>query len=151
MKRILAVIAIAALALAMLTACSGGGLKDGTYRAEFDAPDSRGWTDFAEVTIKDGKITAVTADSAHTDGRIKTEDAAYKASYEAAGLGTYPEKFFGELEAQLVEKQDISKVDTIANATHSSVGFKTLVKALLDKNAKTGDTTTLLVPAITEG
>jgi len=59
--------------------------------------------------------------------------------------GTYPEKFMKELEDQLVSKQEVKKVDTLAGATLSSDSFKVLVNEVLSKGAKKGNTETIVV------
>ncbi len=52
---------------------------------------------------------------------------------------TSPEEFQPKLAKDLVEKQDIAKVDSVTGATNSSNDFKKLAKAALD-NAKAGKT-----------
>ena len=49
-----------------------------------------------------------------------------------------------KLEKSLVEKQDASKVDTVAGATNSTNSFKQMMKEL-EKNMKKGDTNTVTV------
>ena len=136
MKKILAAVLAMVFALALLTAC-GSSMKDGTYRAEYSSFDDHGWKDFV------GKITAVDYDAVNEEGTRKSEDAAYKESMEPVS-GTYPEKFSSELEQQLVDKQEVKKVDTVAGATNSSDAFKVLATEAL-KNAKNGKTDAAIV------
>ncbi|MBC8546778.1 FMN-binding protein [Clostridiaceae bacterium NSJ-31] len=142
MKKILAAVLAMVFALALLTAC-GSSMKDGTYRAEYSSFDDHGWKDFVEVTVSSGKITAVDYDAVNEEGTRKSEDAAYKESMEPVS-GTYPEKFSSELEQQLVDKQEVKKVDTVAGATNSSDAFKVLATEAL-KNAKNGKTDAAIV------
>jgi major membrane immunogen (membrane-anchored lipoprotein) len=115
------------------------GLKDGKFKAEASDFDDKGWKPFVEVEVKEGKITAVTFDYTNKDGKFKSEDANYNKNMEAK-VKTGPAKYTKELEDALVAKQDITKVDTVAGATHSVENFKVLgAKAL--ENAKAGDTT----------
>lgn len=141
-KFVTAIIAVMASAI-LLTGC-GSSMKDGTYKAEYKEFDSHGWKDYVTVTVSGGKITAVDYDSTNEAGAIKSTDASYKESMEPVS-GTYPEKFCAELEAQMVEKQEIKKVDTIAGATNSSDSFKVLVTELMSKGVSKGSTETVVV------
>lgn len=113
--------------------------KDGTYKVSADAFDDKGWKAFVEVTIKGDQITAVNFDYADQSGNLKTADAAYREKQKAYN-GTYPEKYTGELEQQLISKQVISKVDAVSGATTSSKNFNTLVGYALDDMAEIGST-----------
>ncbi len=110
----------------------------GTYKVSADAFDNKGWKPFAEVTIANDQITAVTFDYTDQNGGLKTANADYKAQ-QLAFNGTYPEKYTGELEQQLISKQVISKVDAITGATDSSTDFETLVQYALDDMAEIGN------------
>lgn len=114
---------------------------DGTYKIEADAFDDHGWKPQLELVIKDHKIDSVNFDYVNEEGKLKTEDAEYKASMEAKS-GTYPAKYTEELEKQLVEKQLIGNVDAITGATTSSYNFTALVETALDDMAEIGDTST---------
>jgi len=143
-KKILCLITTLILSAALLASCSSASYKDGTYRAEYDSFDDHGWKDYVELTVQNGSITSVDFDSVNEDGAKKSEDESYRESMEPVS-GTYPAKFFPELEDALVEQQDIEKVDAVAGATNSSDSFKDLVKRLLKKNAAKGNTETLVV------
>jgi major membrane immunogen (membrane-anchored lipoprotein) len=115
--------------------------EDGAYKVEADKFDDKGWKPFVELEIKDHKISNINFDYINKDGKLKTEDAAYKTKMEAVAK-TYPEKYTAELEKQLVEKQSISKVDVVTGATHSVENFKLLVEYTLDDLAEIGKTGT---------
>ena len=142
MKRVWAALAVIMMLAALLTGCSSG-MKDGTYKAEFKDFDDHGWKDYVSITVEGGKITAVDYDALNADGAKKSEDTAYRESMEPIA-GTYPEKFYKELEDQLIEQQDLKKVDAVAGATTSSNDFKILAVEAL-KNAKSGSTSTAVV------
>lgn len=155
MKKTLA-IAVAMLAvMGTMASCgdnanSNEAYKDGSYRVEAKDFDDHGWKEYINVTVKDGKIAEVEFDAlSQEDGHKKTEDQEYKDAYIGAGFETYPADYTEKLEKGLVEKQDASKVDTVAGATHSSDFFKQMMKEL-DKNMKKGDTNTVIVAAASE-
>ena len=106
------------------------GYKDGSYKASQDKFDDRGWKGTVEVEVKDAKIASVKFDYVNKDGALKSQDAAYKAAMEPVAK-TYPEKAFAELQAALVEKQDVAGVTAVAGATASSNDFIALVKIAL--------------------
>lgn len=112
---------------------------DGTYKVEADAFDDHGWKPFVELVIKDHKIDSVNFDYLNEEGKLKTEDEGYKSAMEPQS-GTYPEKYTGELEQQLIEKQLIGDVDAVSGATTSSNNFHALVEVALDDMAEIGDT-----------
>lgn len=154
MKKTLA-IAIAMLAVMGTMASCGGNAdneayKDGSYRVEAKDFDDHGWKEYINVTVKDGKISEVEFDAlSQEDGHKKTEDQEYKDAYTGAGFETYPADYTEKLEKGLVEKQDASKVDTVAGATNSSNSFKQMMKEL-EKNMKKGDTNTVTVAVASE-
>lgn len=107
------------------------GFKDGVYKATQDKADQYGWKGFVEITIKEGKIAAVTFDY-DNNGALKSKDEAYKAQMEPVSK-TYPEKAFAELQASLVEKQDVAAVEVVAGATTSTNEFLALAKLALEQ------------------
>lgn len=111
---------------------------DGIYKVESDAFDEHGWKPFAEITIVNDQIAAVVFDYRNESGMLKTADAEYKKNMEAIN-GTYPEKYTGELEQQLIREQVISLVDAVSGATISSGNFSALVEYALDDKAEVGD------------
>lgn len=113
--------------------------EDGTYKVSADAFDEHGWKPQVELEIKDHQIAAVQFDYVNKEGKLKTEDADYKAAMEPKSK-TYPAKYSEELEKQLLDKQSIGFVDAVSGATSSSNNFKALVEYALDDMAEIGDT-----------
>ena len=142
MKKIIALSMVLVLALCAFAGC-GAKMTDGEYRAEFSEGDDHGWKDYVVVTVADGKIASVEFDSANEEGQKKTESDWYKEAMEPVA-GTYPGKFFPELEEQYMEKQDSSKMDAIAGATMSSDSVKVLL-AEAEKQIKEGKPGTYVV------
>ena len=144
MKKFFATIIAVMTVASMFTGCGAAALKDGTYKAKM-SEESHGWIDYVEVTVSDGKISAVDFDSLNDAGDKKSENQEYEDSMvPVSGIG--PMTFFKQYEDDLLAKQDISKVETIAGATGSGINFKQMVKEL-QKNMEKGDTTELIVTA----
>lgn len=146
MKKVISIAVAFVIIATMLIGCTSTSTakKDGTYKAEFSAADDNGWTDYVEVTVTGDKITNVVYDSLK-DGKKKSEDQDYEETMKkVSGDKTWPSDFYSKLTAQLLEKQNIDEVDTVAGATNSSDDFKTLVKAL-SKNMQKGKTETVKV------
>lgn len=142
MKKFFATIVAALTVASMFTGCGAATLKDGTYKAKL-SEDSHGWTDYVEVTIADGKISAVDFDSLNEAGDKKSENQEYEDSMvPVSGIG--PMTFFKKYEDDLLAKQDADKVDLVAGATDSGNKFKKMVKEL-KKNMEKGDTSELIV------
>jgi major membrane immunogen (membrane-anchored lipoprotein) len=120
-------------------------LKDGVYNVSYDKADAHGWKATIQLEVKDAKIATVKFDYVNESGALKSQDAAYKAQMEPVAK-TYPEKAFNELNAALVEKQDVAQVAAVTGATASSNDFLALAKAAVEA-AKAGDTTAKTVPA----
>jgi major membrane immunogen (membrane-anchored lipoprotein) len=142
MKKFLCLFTVVVMLLSFAACGNTPALKDGTYRAK-QAEEEYGWSEFVEITVSGGKITNVVFDAEKTTGELKSQDQAYRESMEPVS-GTYPEKFYAELEAQLLDKQDIKKIEVVTGATTSTNKFILLVDALKD-NMKTGDTTEKIV------
>ncbi len=144
MKKILCLVLALTLVGAMFVGCTSKGMKDGTYKAEFSTFDDHNWKDFVELTVSGGKITEVNFDSVNKEGTLKNGDEAYDKAMKDAGFATWPSDFFPKLEKQLLDTQDVEKVDVVAGATHTSDALKVLVKEL-SKNMSKGDTATVKV------
>ncbi len=140
MKRFLAVLVVAVLMVSAFAGCSGGAkYKDGDYSAK-STPDERGNYSEVKITIKDGKIatanyqgylkdgSAKDENYGKTDGKIENQDNYDKAQNALKGAATYAPK--------LVETQDVSKVDTVAGATHAHDEFKEAVGKILEQAKK---------------
>ena len=126
------------------TAPAADALKDGVYTAAYDNFDAHGWKAQVVVEVKDAKIANVKFDYVNKDGALKSKDEAYKASMEPVAK-TYPEKAFNELQAALLEKQDITAVTAVSGATASSNDFIALAKAAVE-SAKAGNTAAVTLP-----
>lgn len=132
-KRVLSLLAVAALATTVFVGCGNkeeASLKDGAYKAASEA-DERGYVASIEIEVKDGKIANVKYDEAK-DGASKLDDAAYNEQMKEVKK-TNPIEAFPQLEKALIEKQDVAAVDAVTGATTSSDSFKALAeKALAD-------------------
>ncbi|NMA95394.1 MAG: FMN-binding protein [Clostridiales bacterium] len=138
MKKLVSSFLILILVASVLVGCGGAKYKDGTYKAAYKDFDDHGWKAFVEITITDNKITDAVFDYVNEEGELKSEDEEYnKIMMEASGSS--PEEFSRELPKDLIEKQDIKKVDMITGATGSVENFKKLGEVAL-KNAKAGNT-----------
>lgn len=103
------------------------GVKDGTYEGKTDK-DERGNYGIAKITVKDGKITEAEYTEYTEDGKPKSKENGYE--YEE-GL-----KAIEELPKQLLETQDIEKIDTYTGATGTTNKFKTAVMNALKEGAQ---------------
>lgn len=113
--------------------------QDGVYHAEYDRKDARNWIPYVDITIEDNKISKAYYDYTNDAGDIRTNDENYTKNYSDANDGMTPREAFDKLGSQLVDKQDIQKVDAVSGATHSSRNFTELATAAL-QNAVKGDT-----------
>ena len=137
MKKVLALVLTLAMALCVFVGCGGSKLTDGTYRAEDAEADKRGWTEFAEIVVENGKIVSANFDSINGEGVLKSQDESYKQSMLGKGGITHPGEFYDALEEQYMQKQDSTKMDTIAGATTSSDNI-TLLLAEIEAQIKAG-------------
>lgn len=160
-KKLFALMCASVVALGSLTACSSndaaetpaveapaaeaGALKDGSYRAEYDKADERGWKAFVEVTVEGGQMTAATFDYENADGAMKSADEEYNTKMKEIA-GTSPAEFSPVLAEALVASQDPAKVDVVTGATSSTNDFTTLATALM-ANMQEGNTEVVLVEA----
>jgi len=160
MKKLLGLGVTTVLTLSMLSGCTStqestetaapaSELKDGTYHAEYDREDVRNWIAFVDVTVEDGKIAKVYYDYTNDAKEMRTESQGYVDGFKAAN-GYTPREGFDKLGNQLIETQDVEKVDVVSGATHSSRNFNELAAAAIEK-AKTGDTTEAIVPLYEDG
>ncbi|MBC2398155.1 FMN-binding protein [Clostridium tetanomorphum] len=156
MKKVLSVVLTSILSLSLLAGCGSSNkdtntsadktkdtktaaeYKDGKYKATYNKLDNHGWKAFVEVEIKDGKIASVDFDYLNKDNKRKSEDKEYNEKMKPISK-TAPNEFCPKLEKDLVDKQEVDKVDAISGATTSTKNFKNLAKAALE-NAKKGDT-----------
>lgn len=108
--------------------------KDGTYSGESDF-DERGWKVVHSITIKDGKITESTFDYEDKDGNKKSANEEYnKNMKEKSGVSS--KDATTQLNEQLVKTQDVTAVEVVSGATHSSDNFIASTTALLEEAAQ---------------
>lgn len=145
-KKLVALASATLLAASVFVGCgkSASGMKDGTYKAEYDNVDTKGWKAYVELKVAKGKITEATYDYVNANNELKTADKKYEEAMKGKS-GTYPAKYTEELEKALVEKQDVTKVDKVTGATSSSDHFKSLAEAAI-KNANEGKTEVTKLP-----
>lgn len=145
MKKVLSLVAAAVLSLSILTGCGGSSYKDGNYKVAYDKADSKGWTAFVEVEVKDGKISNTVFDYKNAEGQFKSKDEAYNEKMKnVSGIG--PDEFTVKYAEQLTKNQNLEKVDVVTGATSSKEDFEALAKEAL-KLAKDGKTTEATVAA----
>ncbi|MEG2867678.1 MAG: FMN-binding protein [Terrisporobacter sp.] len=135
-KRILSLLAVAALATTILVGCGDkadpNALKDGSY-TEKGTADDRGNTPEITIEVKDGKIATVKYDEVSADGVGKTTNEEYNKKMTDAGMEHNPATGFPKLEASLVEKQDVAAVEAVTGVTNSSDSFKELATKVLEQ------------------
>ena len=117
-------------------------LKDGTYEAKTEGPDSSGFTDQVSLTVKDGKITEVVWEAVGEDGKKKSvmsEEGEYVMTEDGP---TWKEQAEA-LAAALIEHQNLEfltmdeqgKTDAVAGVSVSVNGFVKLAQQCLDESA----------------
>lgn len=120
----------------LLTGCKDSrGYKDGYYTAEM-SDYSHGYKEYVCILIKNDKIISVEFNAKDLSGYIKSWDNAYMNNMKTIN-GTYPNEYTRTYAKELIENQDIEKVDAVAGASSSGGNFVKLVTAAL-KNAKEG-------------
>lgn len=162
MKKILSITLTSILSLALLAGCGSTNketktpsdsnkdekttvaYKDGKYKAVYDKFDKHGWKAYVEIEIKDGKVSNVDFDYLNKDNKRKSEDKEYNEKMKPVSK-TAPNEFCPKLEKDLVDKQEVDKVDTISGATISTENFRNLSKEALE-NAKKGEKKEVIVP-----
>lgn len=102
-------------------------VKDGEYEGKTEK-DERGNYGVAKITVKDKKITEAEYKEFTEDNKPKSKENGYE--YEQAM------EAFDKLPDILLEKQDVSKVDTYAGATGTTKTFKAAVIKALEKGSK---------------
>jgi len=117
---------------------------DGDYRAEA-AEFSHGWKEFMEVTITDDVQTSVNFDAVNEEDDTFFKSETTQGSYP---MDPHPTVWIPQLEAQLmtVDISNYEGIDGITGATHSSQNANALFELIIEA-AKTGDTSTQILPA----
>ena len=115
---------------------------DGTYTLE-EKNYKNDYKYTMTLEIKDGIISEVDFDSINKEGLSKREDSEYIEIMKEKS-GTSPDVFLDELENNLEEVKDPSKVDTISGATHTADSFKEYATMILEQ-AEKGNTEKIVV------
>lgn len=105
-------------------------VADGTYTGE-SPYDQFDYKHVVKLTIKAGEITKVVYNEVHKDGSDKKSDKKYNE--EMSRAGTSPAIAYPEMEKQLLEKQEVWKVDATTGATYSLYRFRYAVTLALMK------------------
>ena len=121
-------------------------LQDGEYSLKELNPDAHGWSVLINMTVEDGKITAVDWDYVNTEGTLKSEDEGYQeAMSDKVGIG--PKEFTPQLANALVEAQSVNGIEVVSGATSSTYTFK-MYAAQLIHAAQNGDQTPIEIDNI---
>ncbi len=106
------------------------GCDDGIYSGEspYDAFD---YKHIVKLKIKDEKIISIDYNEVRKDGLGKQEDEVY--CREMSVTGTTPAIAYPLYESQLMDKQDIMKIDAVTGATYSLYRFRYAVMIALIK------------------
>lgn len=112
-------------------------LKDGTYKGESDF-DDYGWKGVHSITVKDGKIVESKFGYENKDGKMKADDEEYNKKMKAKS-GKTSKEATEQLNKALVDAQDVSAVEVVTGATHTTDNFKAATEALIEA-AKEGKT-----------
>ena len=142
MKNILRFISLV-LATVFLVSCRAGSYKDGVYssrQAEFDSES--GWKDIIQITVLNGKITAVDWNSVHRDGGNDKKTQSKSGEYNMPAEKQWHEQA-KLMEEALIREQNPDNlrintsglVDGVSGVTIHVSSFVPLAKDAL-KNAK---------------
>lgn len=132
-KRILSLLAIASLTATLFVGCgtkAESALKDGTYTAHTEA-DNNGYSSSIEITVADGKISAVKFDEKDSEGTSKLDMPDYNEQMLSIS-GSNPIAAYPTLEESLIKTQNVDAVDTVTGATSTSDTFKALATEALE-------------------
>ena len=149
MKRSLTILFAGIVALGCLTGCSGKDTVDTNtvYHAEYANP-VHGYIPFVDLTVDaNKKITSITYNWKKEDdsSALKSDDEEYAKTWRSVNPDMDQNVARENLMNQLQEKQDISKVDTVAGATMASSEFKELVSKLMKERVQKGNKKELVI------
>lgn len=125
-----------------ISGCSSEDMKDGFYTAQAKE-FSHGWKEYICILVKSGKIVSIEYNAKDASGFIKAWDNEYMKTMNMIA-GTYPNYYTRYFGKQLITDQNADSIDALSGATHSYGLFTKLAQAVVEQ-AKTGDTTTIIV------
>ena len=127
---------IKALAAAALKDAKEGDLyKDGDYKAT-GSLDDKGWTPIVAITVKDGRIKAVSYDEISSKVfKNKSKDSTYINDFKAQKKIDLT-AVYEALQEALIAQQDPTKVDAYSGATHAHDSFVALAAQALQEARK---------------
>ena len=135
-----------------VTACDKQTYVDGTYKATYNEPDSRGWNTVVEFTLTEDMISNVDFDDFNADNMRKSEDSAYNARMLEIGGVTNPKTYAPQIEAAIANATitpSYEPIDAITGATSSSNSANMLMEAALNA-AVDGEPTDVVVTRPTD-
>ncbi len=103
------------------------GLADGTYEGRTDK-DERGNYGVAKIKVEGGKIVEAEYTEYTDDDKPKSKENGYEYEPTLDAIRELPE--------QLIETQDVDKIDTYTGATGTTNKFKAAVKNALKEGAQ---------------
>lgn len=95
---------------------SAAGCRDGIYTG-ISPNDAYDYRHVAKIAIKNEKIISIEYTEIHKNGTRKDEDPQYNTAMGKGG--TSPAEAYPQMEKQLLENQDIMRVDALSGATYS--------------------------------
>ena len=116
--------------------------KDGTYKVE-ESEFSKGWKNFTEIVVKNGKISNITFDKFNPEGVFASQDSGYNLRMKNAS-GIDAKNANDRLKNQFMKSNDLNQVDTVTGATSNSKIFKNHMGILLER-ARRGNTGTIKI------
>ncbi len=108
------------------------GKADGYYAA-YSVPDDFGYVHGITIEVRNGRVVNVNYDE-RKNGHSKTADSAYCADMNAHVAGSAPKLTYPRYEQQLIDKQNLLKMDAISGATYSLYRFRHVASEALAGN-----------------
>lgn len=120
---------------------AGGELKDGTYNLE-EKNYENNYRVKMSMTVAGGKVTKTTYDYVDKDGKSKQDDKTYNEKMKKVSK-TNPKEYIPKLNKEFTDKgADVSSIEVVSGATHSSNSFKNYAQQLVQA-AQAGNTETI--------
>lgn len=120
---------------------AGGELKDGTYHLE-EKNYENNYRVKMSMTVAGSKVTKTTYDYVDKDGKSKQDDKAYNEKMKKVSK-TNPQEYIPQLNKEFTANgADVSSIEVVSGATHSSNSFKNYAQQLVQA-AQAGNTETI--------